>query len=249
MNKTIKVRKVIFGRYYEFNEYTICRSGYEIVGDVGALYVIIIKNIPSEEIVSAVDKISKYYNFSLASICDNPNFLNVFDSVSHFCQYFLIGLIDRESRTRLMAHFLNASEIYYRGSQYPLSLGLKKIESYINIKEEIIIPSESKLNKIIRATNCFYIDGVGYHESELANYVKTNIHLIVDVLSLSHLVVLQNCEYKHIYIYFHSHKGQKLLMSHPLITKTIYSIPTYNNHDSSAPSIFNFYPLPSAPPL
>lgn len=244
MDKTIKVRKVIFGRNYEFNEYTICRSGYEIVGDIGALYVIIIKNIPADEIVSAVNKISKHYNFSLESICSNSNFLNVFDSASHFCQYFLIGIIHKEIRTRLMAHFLDASEIYYhRTPQKPLSLGLQKIESYINIKEEIIIPSESKLNKIIRATNYFYIYGVGYHESELANYVKTNIHLIVDVLSLSHLVVLQQCEYKHIYIYLYSHKGQKLLMSHPLITKTIYSIPTYHNYDSSAPTFSDLFPL------
>ena len=246
MNKVIKVKKVIFGRNYTFNGYMINRSGYEIVGDINYLYVIIINNIPSEEIISAIDKISKYYNFSLAGICNNPNFLNVFDSVKNFCRYFITGIIDKEIRTRLMAHFLDASEIYYsRTPQKPLSLGLKKIESYINIKEKIIISStvkESKLNKIIRATNNFYISTVGYLESEFAHYIKNNIHLLIDILSFTHLVVIQPRLYKHIYICFYSHKGQKRLIGHPLITNTIYSVPTHNNYDSSAPFLFDLNP-------
>lgn len=138
------------------------------------------------------------------------------------------------------------------GAVLPLDIGFKNLEYYMNVKKLALQKTKNKydrLNKIIRATNNFYIHTVGYLESEFAHYIRNNIHLLIDILSFTHLVVIQPRLYKHIYICFYSHKGQKRLIGHPLITNTIYSVPTHNNYDSSAPFLFDLNPPPSAPPL
>lgn len=241
-------KNILFRSTIKLYGYTIHGSKYDCKygWDITTIYreiISIVEMYNPDDVITSVNNICKYYNFNLDSFCNHPNFLNIFNSVSIFCSYFLQFLVGGEFIVRILAHFLEAYSVDC--GDLPLDIGFKNLEYYMNVKKLALQESNIKydrLNKIIRATNNFYIRTVGYGESEFAHYIRNNIHLIVDILSFTHLVVIQPSLYKHIYICFYSHKGQKCLISHPLITNTIYSVPTHDNYDSSAPAA-DLFPL------
>ncbi len=246
-------KNILFRSTIKLYGYTIYGSKYDCKAD-SDLYkfyrdiIRVVEVYNPDDVIKCVHNICKYYNFNLDSFCNHPNFLNIFDSASLFCSYFLMCCVGDEYIIRIIAHFLDASSVCCPndgGVALPLDVGFKDLEYYMNVKTSALQLAKNKydrLNDIIRATNNFYIRTVGYGESEFAHYVKNNIHLIVDILSFTHLVVIQPSLYKHIYICFYSHKGQKHLIGHPLITNTIYSVPTHNNYDSSAPFLSDLNP-------
>lgn len=253
MDKYGLKKNILFRSTIKLYGYTINGSKYDCKADCDLykFYSDIIRVVEvynPDDVIACVHNISKYYNFNLDSLCYNPNFLNIFDSASMFCSYFLMYCVGDECIIRIIAHFLDASSVCCPndgGVALPLDVGFKDLEYYMNVRTSALQLAKNKydrLNGIINATNDFYIYGFGYMESDFSYYIKNNIHLIIDILSFTHLVVIHPVTHKDIYIYFNSHKGQKRLISrHPLIAKTIYSVPTYHNHDSSAPSLSDYY--------
>lgn len=193
--------------------------------------------------------ISHNSSYDVFSIVNSRSFSKIFpDEIT--CHYwFLTEVINDELRKLIIGKILDEKHPIYNFNSWEWDY-IKKSASPIGDDEETFAAKYKKVKDIISATQQYYVQIVGYPIDNIITYTLENLHSFVDVYTFKKDMIIYPYKLVDMYYIKNTKKSKRFLQqNHPLFSNNIYSIPTYHNHDSSAPALTDLSPLPSAPPL